>query len=91
MALREHVSGMAPFRPERNHMAHSGLAARRDDSTEQREGVKDERRPLLRVMPRLLDPEELDMMFGPGGLGPLDSDDIDALIAAGAWRPEGSR
>ena len=35
-----------------------------------------------------VDGEVLDMRYGPGGFFPLDSDDIDTLIASGrAWMP----
>lgn len=33
--------------------------------------------------------ERLEVAFGPGDFGPLDSDDIDAMIASGeAWMPD---
>lgn len=32
--------------------------------------------------------ERLELVYGPGGLGPLDSDDIEELTTAGAvWTP----
>ena len=47
----------------------------------------------LHALPRTAaDSEELEVVYGAGGFGPLDSDDIEAMIAAGAAGiPEGAR
>lgn len=48
--------------------------------------------PLRLVEPVPVDDlcERLGLRYGPGGFGPLDDDDIEAMIAAGeVWMPGG--
>lgn len=53
------------------------------------------RAPPLHVVQAPIDDdlfERLELRYGPGGFGPLDDDDIEAMIAQGkSWMPRGTR